>query len=83
MIVGRNGHDRHRLVDERDGAVLHLARRVAFGMDVGDLFELQRAFEGDRVVDAAPEVEEVAALVEAPGDLLGERLASSLLDQQR
>jgi len=33
-------------VDEGVGAVLHLAGRVAFGVDVGDLLELERAFEG-------------------------------------
>ena len=47
--------DRHLLVDERDRPVLHLAGRIAFGVDVGDLLQLQRAFERDRVVDAAAE----------------------------
>ena len=53
------------LVDERDRAVLHLAGRIALGVDVRDLLQLQRAFERDRVVDAAAEVEEVGAVVEA------------------
>ena len=53
-------HHRHALVDERDGAVLHLPRRVTLGVDVGDLLHLQGAFERDRVVDAAAEVQEVA-----------------------
>jgi len=48
-------------VDEGVGAVLHLAGGVAFGVDVGDFLELERAFEGDGVVDAAAEEEEVAA----------------------
>jgi hypothetical protein len=53
-------------------------------VDVGDLLQLQRALERDRIVDAAAEIQEVAALVEAPGDLLGERLAlERLLDEQR
>jgi hypothetical protein len=30
--------------------VLHLAGRVAFGVDAGDLLELERAFEGDGVM---------------------------------
>ena len=42
------------------GAVLHLAGGVAFGVDVGDLLELEGAFEGDGIVDAAAEEEEVA-----------------------
>ena len=84
VIVRRNRDDGHGLVDERDRAVLHLAGRIALGVNVGDLLELQRAFERDRIVDAAPEIEEVAALVEALGDLLGERLAlERLLEQQR
>ena len=33
-------------VDEGVGAVLHLAGGVALGVDVGDLLELERAFEG-------------------------------------
>ena len=50
------------LVDERDRAVLHLAGRIALGVDVRDLLQLQRALERDRIVDAAAEVEEVAPL---------------------
>ena len=84
VVVRRDRHDRHLLVDERDRAVLHLAGRVAFGVDVGDLLQLERALERDRVVDPAPEVEEVAALVEALGNLLGQRLAlERLLEQER
>ena len=71
VIVRRDRDDRHLLVDERDRAVLHLAGRIAFGVDVGDLLQLQRALERDRIVDAAAEIEEVAALIEALGDLLG------------
>jgi hypothetical protein len=49
QVVGRGHHDhRHILVDEGDGAVLELARRIALGVDVGDLLELQRAFERQR-----------------------------------
>ena len=62
VIVWRDGDDRHLLVDERDRAVLHLAGRIAFGVDVGDFLQLQRAFERDRIVDAAAEIEEVGRL---------------------
>ena len=44
--------------------MLHLAGGVAFGVDVGDLLEFERAFEGDGVVDAAAEEEEVVGGVE-------------------
>ena len=46
-------------VDERVGAVLHFAGGIAFGVDVGNFFELQRAFERDGIVDAAAEIEKI------------------------
>ena len=60
VVARGDGHDGHVLVDERDGAVLHLAGGIALGVDVGDLLQLERALEGDGVVDAAAQVEEVA-----------------------
>ena len=84
VIVRRDRDDRHLLVDERDRPVLHLAGRVALGVDVGDLLQLERALERDRVVDPAAEEQEVAALVEPLRDLLGHGFAlQRLLDQQR
>ena len=64
--------------------MLHLAGGVAFGVDVGDLLELERAFEGDGIVDAAAEEEEVVGGGEGAGEFLAlvgdvsERMASSL-----
>src|SRR3546814_6034705 len=52
--------DLDRLVDQRDRAVLHLTRGIALGMDVADFLELQRAFERERIVGAAAEVEHIA-----------------------
>src|SRR6185437_8636873 len=69
-VLGGDADDGEGLVDECVGAVLHLAGGVAFGVDVGDLLELEGAFEGDGVVDAAAEEEEVAGVIE----LLGERV---------
>ena len=43
VIARRERDDGHLLVDERDRAVLHLAGGVAFGVDVGDFLQLQRA----------------------------------------
>src|SRR6266849_3222707 len=54
--------------DERDGAMLHLATGVALGVDVGDLLELERAFEGDRKLEPAPEIEDVTRAGELAGD---------------
>ena len=57
-VLGGDADDGEGFVDEGVGAVLHLAGGVAFGVDVGDLLELEGAFEGDGVVDAAAEEEE-------------------------
>ena len=65
-VVGRHRHHRHLGGDERQRAVLELARRVGLGVDVADLLELQRAFERDRVVQAAAEEERVLLAREAP-----------------
>ncbi len=48
--------------------MFHFSGGVAFGVDVADFLELEGAFEGDGVVDAAAEEEEV---VDA-GELLGQ-----------
>jgi hypothetical protein len=76
-VVERNDHHhRHLVVDERDGAVLHLASRIAFGVDVGNFLELERALERDRVVDAAAEIEEVARLAVLARDFFDLALAA-------
>src|SRR6185369_10156253 len=40
--------------------MLHLAGRITFGVNVRDLFQLQRAFECDREVDPTTKVEKVS-----------------------
>ena len=55
-------------------------------MDVGDFFQLERAFEGDGVVDAAAEEEEVVGGVEELSEVLtvlveGEARAAAALDE--
>ena len=63
LRVARGEHDHGKIfVDQRVRAVLHLARRIAFGVDIGDLFQLQRAFERDGEVDAAAEVKKILCL---------------------
>ena len=73
VIVRRDRHDRHAFVDERDRSVLHLAGRIAFGVNVGDFLQLQRALERDRIVDAAAEEQEVGPVVELLRHLLDRR----------
>src|SRR5215212_9700858 len=75
VIVRRDRDDRHLLVDERDRAVLHLPRGIPFRVDVRDLLQLQRSLESYWIVDAAPEIEKVAALVEPLCNLLGDPVA--------
>src|SRR2546426_12198106 len=59
----------HAPVDESDGPMLHLSSRIPLGVNVRDLLELERPFEGQGVMEAAPEVEEVIVLDEAFGDV--------------
>ena len=83
-IVGRDGDHRHVAVDQRQRAVLEFAGRVGFGVDVGDFLELQRAFQGDRVMPAAAEEQRVLLVGEAlgPGLDLGFEL-EHLVDRHR
>ena len=81
---GASADDRHPLVDERDRAVLHLAGRIAFGVDVGNLLQLQRAFERDGIVDAAAQIQEIGPRVERRRDLFDlRRDLQRLLEQLR
>ena len=70
VILDRDRHDRHLLVDQRDRPVLHLARRIALGVDVADLFELERALERHWEIVPAAEVQEVRRIFEQVGDML-------------
>ena len=73
-LVSRGDHDdRHALVDQRDRAMLQLAGGIAFGMDVGDLLELERTFERDRITRAAAEIENIPCLGQAMGQLFVRR----------
>ena len=70
-VVYGGDHDQGRAFgDEGVGAVLQLAAGVAFGVEVGGLLELERAFAGDGVVDAAAEEEEVLGVAVLVGDAM-------------
>ena len=62
LVRWRDDDHRHRLVDQRDRAMLELACRITFGVDVADFLELQRAFHGDREHRPAAEIEHVLGL---------------------
>ena len=53
LVARGQDDDRQIFVDQGVGAVLHFAGRIAFGVDVGNFLQLERAFERDGVVDAA------------------------------
>src|SRR5688572_5881220 len=58
VSVGRHQRkDGQFAVDERYWPVFHLPCWVAFGMNVGDFLQLQRALQGDWVERAARQVE--------------------------
>src|ERR1700687_2862627 len=52
-VARGNDDNREILVNQRIRAVLHLPRRITFGVNVGNFLELERAFERYRIVNAA------------------------------
>src|SRR5690606_15602551 len=58
------------LVDERDGPVLELARRVALRVEIGDLLQLEGALERHRVMNSAADEKEAAIILIVIGKLL-------------
>src|SRR5215831_17999564 len=63
-IVRRNDDHWHLLVDKRYGPVLELTGRIAFGMDVRDLLELEGPFKRKRKARPATEIKDVVAFRE-------------------
>ena len=53
FAAGRHRHHRHVFVHQRQRPMLQFAGGIAFGVDVGDFLELERAFQGDWIVNAA------------------------------
>ncbi len=71
--------DRHRAVDQRDGAVFQFARCIAFGVDVADFLQFQRPFQRQREHRAPAQEQHVLRLGHGGGDggdlpLAGQRL---------
>src|SRR6516225_8902670 len=69
-VMGRDYDHWHILIDERNRSVLELARGIAFGVDIGDFLELERALERQRKTGAPPEIEDVAAFGEIAREML-------------
>ena len=55
LVVRGDGDNWHVGIDQRQRAMFEFAGRVGFGVDIGDLLELQGAFHGDRVMPATAE----------------------------
>ena len=58
-VVGRDHHYRHVGIDQGQRAVLELASRIRFGVDIGNLLELERALQCDRVMQTATQEQSV------------------------
>src|SRR5260370_1405991 len=66
FVTGRQDDDGQIFVDQGVGAVLHFAGGIAFGVNVRDFLELQRAFESDGVVNVSTEIEKIGVAKELP-----------------
>src|SRR2546426_7057853 len=53
----------HAPVDESDGPMLHLSSRIPLGVNVRDLLELERPFEGQRSEEHTSELQSPCNLV--------------------
>ena len=60
---------RKPVLEQRDRPVLHLAGGVALRVHVGELLELERALQRERIVDAAAQEQEVLVARELAGQL--------------
>ena len=87
MALRSDGHDGNTRFDERDGPVLELGGGVPLGVDVGDLLQLERAFQRHGISGVAADEQHVAgALIpfgqrphlivqrQGPLDLFGQRI---------
>ncbi len=70
LVVRGDRHYRHAGVDQRQRAVLEFAGGVAFGVDVGNLLELERAFQGNGVQGAAAQEQGVLLVGEVQRQLV-------------
>lgn len=66
--VASEGDDGGSGLEEGDGAVFEFRGVIAFGVDVGDFLEFERAFEGDGIHGAAADEEGVFVFLIGGGD---------------
>src|SRR5215470_15184015 len=65
-------NDRHLRIDQGDGTVLHFTGGIAFGMNIRNLLQFERAFHRHRTMDPSAEIQEIAI----PPELFGEECDS-------
>ena len=70
LIVGRHGDDWHLFIHQCQRAMFQFAGRIRFGVDVGDLLQLQRAFLCHGILNAASKKQRVMLVHQALGDRL-------------
>jgi len=64
--------------------VLHLARRITFGMDIGNFLQLQSAFERDRIIEVPAQIKEIGLAEQTLRDLFDfPRLVERFADGER
>ncbi|CAB5028408.1 unannotated protein [freshwater metagenome] len=83
IVVRGNHDDRHIGIDQRERTVLELPGRIRFGVDVGNLLELERAFKRNRIHLATAEEKRVMLVGEPLGELLDPRLQMQCLFDER
>src|SRR3569623_2433624 len=70
IVVGGHRDHRHVRIDQRERAMLEFAGGIGLGVDVGDLFQFERAFHGDGILRTPAEEQGVVLVGEILGELL-------------
>ena len=69
LIIGRNGDNRHGLINQRNRPVLQFTGGKTLGMDIRDFFQLQRALKRQRPHSVAADKQGAGIIGEAFGNL--------------
>ncbi len=74
VAFGGYNDDGHLLIDQGDGAVLHLGGRVAFRVDVADFLQFEGTFKGDGEVVATAQKEGIRGVHHVDGQCFDARI---------
>ena len=67
IALRQNADDQGVVLDQADGAVLHLAGGIGLAVNIADLLHLEAALEADGIVEAAADEEDIAGHGELGG----------------